>query len=214
MAEQHVTSPKGDRRRTQILDEAVRLFGEIGYRGTSLRDIAARVGITHPGLLYHFHSKEELLLAVLARRDEEDCHRFGGDSAEPLESLRGVVSTMEHNQAHHGIVELFTTLSAEATDDSHPAHDYFRTRYQELLTAQTRTFEIAARRGLLAEGVDPALAARSLVALMDGLQVQWLYHQDQVQMAIEVEAHLDRLLVRPLAELEQAQTAAVTGPAA
>lgn len=211
VAEEHVTSPKGDRRRTQILDEAVRLFGEVGYRGTSLRDIAGRVGITHPGLLYHFHSKEELLLAVLARRDEEDGQRFGADSGEPLESLRGLVRTMEHNQARRGIVELFTTLSAEATDASHPAHDYFRTRYQDLVAAETRVFEGLAGRGLLAEGIVPAEAARSLVALMDGLQVQWLYQPDRVQLGLEVEHHLDRLLVRPLAELEQATA---TGPAA
>ena len=62
----HELSPKGDRRRTQIMDAAVKLFGEVGYRSTSLRDIATRVGITHPGLLYHFNSKEDLLLAVLA----------------------------------------------------------------------------------------------------------------------------------------------------
>ena len=40
-------------------------FYEAGYHGTSVRDIARRVGVTVPALYYHYENKEALLLAIL-----------------------------------------------------------------------------------------------------------------------------------------------------
>ena len=39
-----------------------------GYHGAKLAEIAARAGLTHPTLLYHFNSKEDLYAAVIAAR--------------------------------------------------------------------------------------------------------------------------------------------------
>jgi len=55
---------RSDNRRTLLLDEAARLFGTRGYDSTSMRDIAAAVGMLPGSLYYHFPSKEDLLVAV------------------------------------------------------------------------------------------------------------------------------------------------------
>jgi TetR/AcrR family transcriptional regulator len=56
--------------RDRVLQVAQALFAERGYRGTSLRDIAKRIGIKAPSLLHHFPSKQQLYLAVLDRMFE------------------------------------------------------------------------------------------------------------------------------------------------
>ncbi len=58
---------KGDRTALQILDAAEDLFAECGFSGTTLRDVATRVGIQIPSLYNHFESKEGLYAAVLER---------------------------------------------------------------------------------------------------------------------------------------------------
>jgi AcrR family transcriptional regulator len=54
-------------RREEILDEATELFAERGYEGTSMSDLAERVGLRKASLFHHFTSKEVLYAAVLGR---------------------------------------------------------------------------------------------------------------------------------------------------
>jgi AcrR family transcriptional regulator len=190
---------KGGRRREQILTAAVELFGEVGYRGTSLRDIAQRVGITHPGLLYHFHSKQELLSAVLARRDATDERTFGlSEQPTGRRQATRVLELAEHNSTTPGIIELFATLSAEATDPEHPAHGYFEERYRMVTSTFEAMWESLAADGELTVDVDPVVMGVTFTALMDGLQVQWLYSPDTVNVAEALRDFLNADLKTPL----------------
>ena len=53
-----------EERRTQIMLAAAELFVRHGYAGTSIRDIAERVGLLAGSVYHHFRSKEDILLAV------------------------------------------------------------------------------------------------------------------------------------------------------
>jgi len=197
-----VTEPRGyaNGRATRqvILDEAMTLFGEVGYRSASLREIAARSGLSHPGLLHHFATKEALLLAVLEHRDVEDGHRFGTDDEVGVEALRHLVDVVALNTTRPGIVELYCVLSAEATAHDHPAHAFFAARYVRTVGSVERSFADARAAGATPPDLDPGTAARELVALMDGLQVQWLLDREHVDMVAVLRAHLASRLTVPL----------------
>ena len=196
-------SLRGDATRELVLDTALAMFAERGYRATSVRDIAARCGMTHPGLLYHFSSKAALLMAALQRRDDVDCvdgevRELGFDQLEARAVLRHLVNSAKNNASKRGLVELFANLSVEATAPDHPAHDYFVERYAALKATVTRGFADLERENALRPGVSPDIAAAQVVATMDGLQVQWLLDPEGVDMAAALGALINALLVEPL----------------
>src|SRR5512136_2390054 len=63
-------------RKEHVIREAIRFFGQNGYHGAKLADIAKAAGVTEPGLLHHFPSKAHLLMEVLTERDRIDWERF------------------------------------------------------------------------------------------------------------------------------------------
>lgn len=188
------TTRKGGKTRTLILRTALAQFGEQGYRGASLREIAARSGISHPGLLYHFPTKEALLLAVLEHRDRVDRAEHASANDSGIDVLRRLVRSATVNQGRPGIVELFVVVSAESTAADHPAHQYFTERYARIRDEVATAFTEIDAAGELAPGVDPRVAAQQLIALMDGLQVQWLLDPDGIDMPAALRGHIESQL--------------------
>lgn len=181
-------------RRREILEAGMDVFAEQGFRSGSLREVAERVGMSQAGLLHHFSNKNELLAAILDFRDERDREKSAIEIGSGIDGIRGLLRLVEHNMQVPGLVELHCVLSAEATSPDHPAHAHFVRRYSWLIEGMTVSFEIMAREGQLADGVDPGSAARMLIAMMDGLQLQWLLDRDSVDMAEETRRSLRPLL--------------------
>jgi len=167
---------KTEARRAEILRTALDAFAERGFQGSSLREIAEAVGLSQAGVLHHFSSKEALLAAVLAEKDAvsvshvESAHGVG-----VLEALRGVVA---ENLRQPGLIRLFTTLSAEAINEAHPAHEYFQLRYAAARELIAGALAQGQRDGYVDQALDVDLAAALLIAIMDGLQMQWLLNEE------------------------------------
>lgn len=182
-ARQHLSqSPrmsKGERTRQRIIDSATELFSRSGYRAVSLRDIASHAGITHAGVLHHFPNKEATLIHVLSKRDAVDAPLVLDEGISHRELIDNIVRIVERNTGTPGLVALYVNLSAEATDPSHPAHEYFFGRYQIL-----RELLVPAFAELLGDRPHPTpeVAAQQFLALQDGLQVQWLLDPGTVDM--------------------------------
>jgi AcrR family transcriptional regulator len=190
---------KGRATQQEIIRTAILVFADVGYHGASLREIAARVGISHPGLLHHFPNKAALLKAVLEYRDEVDEEAFHEEIARGADYYGALLHLVERNRMRRPLVELFAGLSTEATSPDHPAHEYFQRRYTRVVAEQAAHLRERAVRGGLAPGVDPEQAARTVVALIDGLQVQWLLSlerpgADRVDMAADLKAYLTLIL--------------------
>lgn len=185
---------KGRARREQIVSAAAAVYADAGYAGASLREIAKRAGISHAGLLYYFPNREALLAAVLERRDAVDAGRADPYAAPGLSALRQMVALAEHNQRHPGIVELYARLAAEAIDEGHPAHAYFTEHYRMAREYLHTSFRALAEGGQLRAGVDPRTAALGFIALMDGLQVQWLTNPGALDLVSPLRLFLQGLL--------------------
>ncbi|MDX3224611.1 TetR/AcrR family transcriptional regulator [Streptomyces sp. ME19-01-6] len=190
-------SLKAQQRRQEILGIAMDAFAAHGYNNASLAEIADRAGVTQAGVLHYFRSKAQLLTSVLALRDETDIEQLGTDRPRGLAFLRHLVDTVRHNTEREGIVRLYAVLSAESVTDGHPAQEYFRDRYAGLRALVAEALAEACELGETRPDLDVEEAASALIAVMDGLQIQWLLAPDSVDMT----AATNRVITALLADL-------------
>lgn len=61
------STPHGEKRRQEILRQAIDVFGESGYAGARIDEVARRVGIRRPSVLYHFPDKQSLYAASVSK---------------------------------------------------------------------------------------------------------------------------------------------------
>jgi len=191
------TYAKTPGRRQEILRTAIEVFASNGYDGSSFREIAARVGISETGLTHHFGGKAALLAAVLEAREEEDRARWSQDGVIPPARLRELVA---HNARRRGIVQLFARLSTEGTSKASPAHDFFTERYERLRRISADNIRRSQGDGTIRPDLDADLVAQVLLAVMDGLQIQWLY-DERADMVAALDLLIGTWLSTPSGEI-------------
>ncbi|MFC9506790.1 TetR/AcrR family transcriptional regulator [Streptomyces sp. NPDC057002] len=162
-------------RRAEIVRAALEVIAERGYRGASLTSVAERVGLTQQGLLHHFPTKEALLVAVLQERDRWDAMPAGRLRLDLLASL------VEYNAMRPAIIQTFSALLGESVTEDHPARAYFTERYVGVRAGMAEVLR-AEYGDRLPSGLTPERAAPLLVAILDGLQYQWLLDPESVDM--------------------------------
>ncbi|MEU1972884.1 TetR/AcrR family transcriptional regulator [Microbacterium sp. NPDC019599] len=171
-------------RRREILDAAVEIFGSKGFAGGTLQEIADQVGMTHAGILHHFGSKHELLLEVLQHRDDTDVADLEEQHIpDGMPLFRHLVRTAFVNAHRAGIVQAYAVLSAESVTDDNPGREFFEKRYRTLRSEVAHAFAVACEERGVTEPATIGYASASILAVMDGLQVQWLLDPDAVDLA-------------------------------
>lgn len=192
--------------KTRILETALELFAQRGYLGTSMSDIAKQLGITKAALYKHYAGKEEILSRIVERMhtlDQERAQAYempeaGADGfaetyrSTPVEKIRAYSAA----QFRHWTEEQFSAcfrkmLTLEQYRDPEMAQ-----LYQSYLAAGPVDYMAAIFRGM----TDSDAAAKQLALEFYG-PMYLLYSvydgaEDKTQIALMLDAHIDRFIAR------------------
>lgn len=186
--------PETAAKRQRIIEAAMEVFATRGYNNGSLIDIGETAGISHTGVIHHFGSKEQLLIAVLEYRDEADVVELEGkhvpDGAALFDHL---VHTARVNSERPGVVQLYAVLCADSVTEGHPAQEFFRSRFVGLREMIRSAFADVVPQ---AAPTRLDLAASTVIAAMDGLQVQWLLDPTTIDMPAGVRLIIDSIVAQ------------------
>ena len=175
---------RGLARQDQILDVAFDLFANNGVRQTTIAAVADRVGLSEAGVLHHFTSKEELLLAVLHRADASfpDAEAWMAEPGGGAESLRRMFASGEVLVDRPLLCRLRLVVGNEALAAEGPARDYVKKRLDNIRRAFVMMLREGIRRGEFRDDIDVHKHATEIIAFMEGIQIQWLLDPERIDL--------------------------------
>ncbi len=157
-------------KRERILEEAVKLFYERGFTGTTLDDIAAELGVTKPFIYTHFRSKVELLAALCTPTIEMSLaavENAAKGSGTPTQRLRrAIVDFTQVILSRQANIAIFFREEKNLAPEALEEITRLRKRFDRKLSK------------LLAEGVasgEFTVADVSLTSLAIGGMISWAY---------------------------------------
>jgi AcrR family transcriptional regulator len=176
-----------DSTRTRIIAAASTLFYAEGIRAVSVDAVADKAGLTKRTLYYHFKSKDDLVTAYLAARDQPNLTLFKRwfDEADglPPDKVKAIFRNLARSARHpkwRGCGFLRTTAEL-ANLPGHPAI--------KIGAAHKKKFEDWLCTTFAAEGIgNAAQLARQMLLLLDGSFAVVLLHRDPSYMETAGEA--------------------------
>lgn len=157
------------RTRAQILEAAAEIFAARGYRGTSVKDVAERAGMTKGAVYFHFPSKESLAVAVVEehyRRWPVAMEEIRAQGFSPLATVEEMLTRAARAFRDEPVMQAGARLQNErAFIDAELPLPYVD--WTQLLQA---LLQDAREVGQLRADVEPESAARALVAAFFGMQ--------------------------------------------
>lgn len=152
--------------RTAVLDAALELFAQFGFAETSIRDISLKAGVSHPLILHHFGSKEELYESVKRRAVEGYASRFPA-AARDVNRPINLRIELKRILTYVGENELALKLCARTRIDGD--HQVWPGE-PDLLNLLQQRIEVAQRDGLVRDDLE----AQQLSVMILGIIFFWL----------------------------------------
>jgi len=157
-------------KRERILEEAVKLFYERGFSGTTLDDIAGKLGVTKPFIYTHFRSKVELLEAICRPTIEMSLEAIATAAQQPGTAserlFRGVVDFSKVVLQRQGNIAVFFREEKNLSEAGLAEINALRKRFDRVLSE------------LLEQGAEAGeftVADVRVAALAIGGMVSWAY---------------------------------------
>lgn len=193
--ERNRTEKAGDVARAKAIQAAIELFSTSGYNKSSIAEVALRTGLSQSGLLHHFPNKTALLTAVLEQREKEDSEFLFGEGAAPLgwAAFDSLLALVARNSTRPEWIGLFVRISAEATEANHPANQWMLDHYRSTRQWLTQAIEDGKRTGEILPDAPVDAIVRNTIAVLDGLQQQWVAEPNSMSMVGELRVYLDQL---------------------
>jgi AcrR family transcriptional regulator len=162
----------------EALAQALRVFWEKGYEGTSLNDLTKAMGITRPSLYAAFGNKESLFRKALDLYETEKLAYIGRALEQPTARgvaeimLRGSVENVMGVSANepHGCMGVITSVACGP--ESQSVREEVVKRGEAGKRALMERFERAKAEGDLPAHVDSEGLMRVLIAMLQGISVQ------------------------------------------
>jgi AcrR family transcriptional regulator len=157
----------GGERRQQILEVAMRLFSQRGFRGTTTKEIAAVAGVSEAMVFRHFATKEELYSAILDFKacsgGIEDLRAHVADAIRRKDDFAVFSGFARELMRHHESDTEFLRLLTHSALEGHELAEMFWDRnvrgLYEFLGGYVRDRQ---REGAMRD-VDPRIVVRAFV---------------------------------------------------
>lgn len=179
--------PSAGVRRDQILREAMRAFATNGFRGTTTRELAARVGITEAALYHYFPSKEALYGAIVDSKMAAPPIVEGLGEAAAAGDDRALLAGLARAILERGKAdpEFLRILTFTALEGHALAEPFFAARVRSLRDFLEGYLARRIREGGFRR-IDPALAARAFLGMVfDQLNARVVFQQDAASPAVD-----------------------------
>lgn len=164
----------GDKRREQILQTAVNLFSQRGFKGTTTKEIARAAGVSEAMVFRHFSTKDELYGAILDNKGCEDgVHRFPWEANEELQRAieqkddfavfyNIALDALNKHQADEGFMRLLFYSALEEHELAERFFNEFISRVYDFIGGYiiTRQKDGAMRK------LDPRIVVRSFLGML------------------------------------------------
>ena len=191
-----------DERPRELLEAALTVFSQRGYRNTRLDDVADAAGVTKGAIYHYFDTKEELLLSVIehyqalafGRAEEVLSNRKLSASARIEQLVKRIFSRTEERKRH-----LLALLIRGIAHEVPRVHDrWLRDGPARLWSLVAGLVEEGKRAGEFRADADSEVAARVLIS---GLILQRLWSDDVAELALDDDRMIDSAIRLFLASL-------------
>jgi TetR/AcrR family acrAB operon transcriptional repressor len=193
----------------RILDAAVRLFAEKGYKHSGVQEISEASGVSRGSIFWHFGSKEGLLFAVVdhcfSAWENEVLVPLLGEGTGP-ESIGQVVrSHVAFVKSSPEVGRLFFVMLFEGLAAQPKLLEKYRELHQRFRGYGRSWIQNAMAAGQLRADVDPEAAASAIVGALGGAHYQWLMDPERVDIE-QVDAALAKVFERGLAPAQSSRS--------